>query len=193
MGVYHCENCDEVMTGETFGCDACAYAQGDGNYYCQACAGGNSSCGKCGGSCCLRCSKVLPCCGMVVCGSGNVDNFKTAAAMRKDASRDACIWSHRQALTSCAFACGHQGCNFRPEGCFTCASDQTGKEEAAAVETDKALVAKLLAGGSQLITGGNILAPAAGDVKSKSLAAALQAWLSDPSDAGRASKRQRGE
>ncbi|KAJ1483678.1 hypothetical protein T484DRAFT_1949491 [Baffinella frigidus] len=192
MGIYTCESCDQELCGETFGCKACAYAQGDGNVYCDGCAS-NAPCGKCGDSCCVRCSEALPCCGIVVCGSGNVDVLKTAAEMRASygVTRDACIWKHDESASK--LACGHQGCNFHPEGCFTCASDKAKQAEAAAVETDKALVAKLLAGGNQLITGGNILAPAAGDVKSKSLAAALQEWLTETADAGSASKRQRGE
>ena len=106
-------------------------------------------------------SKKFPCCGMVICGFGKVDEFKTKEKMRNEfgVGRDACILEHKQEQ----LACGHTGCNFRRKGCFTFKKTAGKANERAKVEKYQQVVKTLM-----------------GQVSSKSLKHLLSSWLQNP-------------
>ena len=97
MGIYHCDVCSAKLMGETFGCDACARAHGDGGILCDECAT-EATCGDCGGACCHGCgNERFECCGKVLCGAGrDKELYTTAEALRQayGVSRAACVWKH---------------------------------------------------------------------------------------------------
>ncbi|CAB9527027.1 expressed unknown protein [Seminavis robusta] len=164
MGVYHCEHCFETLCGETFGCKVCGFAQVDGNAFCDGCDA-SSPCGRCETFCCRLCeSKFHECCGLVICGSGNVENFKSKEEMRKEdgVEHDACIWDHVKKKLDC----GHIGCNYNKEyTCRTCSVKKAKKNETAAIQKDRLWVEDLLKKSGP---------------KSRALSAYLQEFLKDP-------------
>lgn len=157
------------MSGESFGCEVCGYAQGDGNILCDDCAV-KGGCDKCGESCCVICSsETHQCCGMMICG--NKESYNSKEEMRKEygVEYEACIWEHK--VKEEKLECGHVGCNFH-EGCYTCKMNKITKTEDDNIESDKEVVEELLKKAS-----------------SDSLKAYLRGFLNDP----RAKKRKRND
>ena len=167
MGIYHCDVCSAKLMGETFGCDACARAHGDGGILCDECAT-EATCGDCGGACCHGCgNERFECCGKVLCGAGrDKELYTTAEALRQayGVSRAACVWKH--ALLPPWPQCGHARCSLQPEGesCPACDAATKAREEEARVNADRDRVQALLDGGGL----------------SASLSETLRAWKRDP-------------
>ena len=171
MGIYECAVCSHKMMGESYGCLTCGYALGDGNIYCEDCAD-KSKCDVCGERCCVGCGEQQPCCGRVLCGSGNTGNCDTAEEMRGQYGvvRDACVWKHAEVENWAA--CGHPRCALDGEPqatCFTCAQQAAAELEVARVKADRERVRALLESPET----------------SASLKAALTAWLGPPAAAAR--------
>ena len=107
---------------------------------------------------------------MVICGSGKKDDYESKEAMRKEygVERDACIWDH----VTKDLDCGHKGCNFYKEGCYSCNMIKKTKEEGKKITKDMALAEDMLEKAS-----------------SDELKDCLRGFLSDP----RSKKRKRDE
>ena len=166
--MYPCEHCGLKQVGESYGCVACGYAQGDGSILCEDCAS-CAACDLCGEDCCVRCKEERPqCCGKILCGSGK--KYPSAREQRKEfgVERDACVWKH----TTKELPCGHPGCNLYTQGaCYTCDKLKRKQTEDRAIKEDVKKVPELL-----------------GMVQSSSLAAVLTAWAGDPGRAARETK-----
>ena len=79
---------------------------------CEACAT-YAVCDECGNGCCKDCNFPLPCCGMILCGSGrDVHGGMTLTSQQEKH----CFGQHKTTTTR---PCGHYGCNFHNE-CLAC-------------------------------------------------------------------------
>jgi hypothetical protein len=137
MGIYYCAECNEQLCGETFGCEVCATAQGDGVVYCEECAR-SATCSACEQTCCVRCACArLDCCGQVLCGAGKADAYATPEALLKayGVTRDACFWAHTLSDEPWP-GCGHPRCSGQPDACMTCAAAAKTRLEAQRVAAD---------------------------------------------------------
>ena len=126
MGVYNCNECQELMDGESFSCECCGYGEGDGNILCEECST-EACCEKCDESMCVYCLKgskdQFPCCNMALCRGED------------------CAEKHVVKTLDC----GHKGCNFREDGgCLTCKKDKDTKSEKEAMAEDFKTIISIL-------------------------------------------------
>ena len=121
MGLHPCVECGVQQCGEDFECPACGFGSAaNGDSLCAGCAE-EHPCGQSGVSCCCYCCReTFQCCGKVLCGHGNFRSFDTYAKMQEACyvklRKEPCIFAH----VPKTLPCGHLGCNFSGDTCFTC-------------------------------------------------------------------------